>query len=47
MLVKVAAFIALLKVALITWATGTAVAPLSGIVETTVGGTTTVVKVQT
>ena len=47
----VAGFIASLKVALTTWLMGTPVAPLAGIVETTVGGVVSgavaVVKVHT
>jgi hypothetical protein len=45
--VRVAHFIVSLKVALITWATGTPVAPFTGTVEITAGIGVTVVKVHT
>jgi hypothetical protein len=47
--VRVTQFIASLNVALTAWLRGTAVAPLTGTVEMTVGvvGAATVVKVQT
>jgi hypothetical protein len=47
--VRVAQFIASLKVALTTWLRGTPVAPLTGTLEMTIGvvGTAAVVKLQT